>query len=270
MSTDIRQWAADNGVALGSHGPVPKHVKAQFLEATGGQLASEQVQFEGEGPGAVTLDTGEQTPSMAVSQSPAEKIRSKFTRAKAVDGVVDRRPKRRVSSAGSLGWAWVGLANVAARSGFLPVGRVMEMQAPVAGVMLEQATKGTVVDKLIQPLCRGGEKGKIIGALIAPPFLVAAIQQRPALYPQLAPMLEECLYQWIEIAGPEVAKKAKVRAEREAQYGSDVASMMEAIFAPMVAEQQAQQEAERASMEQTEPEGRPRATRRRSAVVEGE
>jgi hypothetical protein len=266
--TDIRSWAASNGVELGKHGPVPKAVRAKFLDATG---SGEAVEFDSESGGSVTLDTSEQTPAVALNQSPAEKIKSKFSRSRPTTAgeVADKRPKRRVATQGLLGWSWVGLANVASRAGFLPVGLCMEMQAPVAGVMLEQVTKGTVVDRMIQPFARGGEKGKIVGALMAPPFIVAAIQQRPQLYSQLAPVLEECLYTWIEVAGPEVAKKAELRSKREEQYGADVKTMMERIFAPLVAQAEAEQAAAAQAQEQAEPEGRPRATRKRTEKVDG-
>lgn len=257
--TDIRAWARDNGVDLSSRGPVPRRVREQYEQENG----AAPVEFEGEGQATVTLDTAEVTPATVAKPTAGEKVKRVFKRGPKEPGaeVESKRPRKRAATSTVLAGSWIGLANVVARAGFQPVGICMSYQAPVAGELLEQATKGTIVDKVIQPFARTSERGRILGALIGPPLIVAAIQQRPQLFDQLAPLLESALYTWVEIGGPVAVKKAEQRAKREAEYGEDVKAMMEAIFAPLIAAAQAEQQA--AAQAMTEPEGRPRAKPKR-------
>lgn len=108
------------------------------------------------------------------------------------------------------------------------------MQAPVAGVIVDDMCKGTVVDRVLQPLARGSEKAEKGFALIGPPILVAMISSRPELYPVLSGPLKVAMLSWVEIAGPAM-EKAQRKAEQMAERvgGVDVDGMIAALFADL-------------------------------------
>jgi hypothetical protein len=140
---------------------------------------------------------------------------------------------RRVSIDSVVSSAWGALAGILARQQrVLPVARMLQIQAPIAGMVVEQMARDTVVDRLLQPLARLNARGESIGALIGPPILVAVITAQPGLYDMLAPMLKQSLVSWMEIAGPQM-EKAKKRAEKlQAEFGADVDTLVEMLFAP--------------------------------------
>lgn len=116
----------------------------------------------------------------------------------------------------------------------LPVARVMDMQAPVAGEIFDDVIKGTVVDKLVQPLARISDKGEDAFALLGPPMIATAICMQPTLYPVLRPAMAAALKSWVVTAGPRV-KKAKERqeklvAELGEDYGASIEEMLDFIF----------------------------------------
>lgn len=104
-----------------------------------------------------------------------------------------------------------------------PVSRCLAMSSPVAGVLLEDAVKGTIVDRGLQPLARMEERGKKVAALVMPPVLVAGLERAQQLPDQqrmmreafLLPLLREALVLQIEVVGD----KAAVFAERETARG---------------------------------------------------
>ncbi len=109
------------------------------------------------------------------------------------------------------------------------------MQAPVAGVVINDVAKGTPLDKVLQPIARLEEKGGKVGALLGPPVLVAAINLNPALYQPLRPLLKVSLMTWLEVSEPAM-KKIQARAARfEEKVGAsaeDIDAMIDALFAP--------------------------------------
>jgi hypothetical protein len=74
----------------------------------------------------------------------------------------ERRPapskQARVKTADFWGDAIGGVAGLVARTGDLPVARAMDWTSPVAGDIIEDATKDTFLDKMVQPVARNAEK----------------------------------------------------------------------------------------------------------------
>jgi hypothetical protein len=133
---------------------------------------------------------------------------------------------------------WTLIGQGAQTQGFVPTGRVLALQAPVAGIILEDTLRGTVADRILQPLARAGERGTELAALLGPPVLVSVLTVRPELAPALLPALRSTLRQWVVIAGPKLKKKEQREKRAMAQLGmddADVADMIEgmidAIFA---------------------------------------
>jgi hypothetical protein len=131
---------------------------------------------------------------------------------------------------------WALLGGVAQRVD-VPVGRCLSMQAPVAGLIMEDIVKGTMVDRALQPLARVEDKAKAAGALILPPLLVAGIEHaqtlpedaRRAREALLWPLLVESMVLWERIAGDK-AEELLARAEEEAPSRERAQQLAVAIF----------------------------------------
>jgi hypothetical protein len=104
-----------------------------------------------------------------------------------------------------------------------PLSRCLEMQSPVAGMVLEDAVKGTFVDSALQPFARAEKRAKAMAALVIPPMCVAAAEaaqglpdeQRAIRLAIIEPILLESLTWWAEVAGD----KLEERMERERELG---------------------------------------------------
>jgi len=142
--------------------------------------------------------------------------------------------QRRVSIESIVSGVWgFGALMLSKEPRALPVARCLDMQAPVAGIVVNDVAKGTVLDRVLQPLARAGEKGGKAAGLIGPPLLVAAITYNPSLYPVIKPALRMSMMQWLEVSAPAM-KKAQDRAARFAEkFGDvDIDGMIDALFAP--------------------------------------
>jgi hypothetical protein len=123
---------------------------------------------------------------------------------------------------------WRGLAGFARP---LPAtSRLLKLQAPVAGVILEDTVKGSVVDRWLQPLARTSKAGEAMFVLAAPPLMVAAIELDPSKAPFIMPVLRESMLRWCKIAGPKMADALKREREFEEQFGEDVDELLAMLF----------------------------------------
>lgn len=136
------------------------------------------------------------------------------------------RPARKRVSLETLGsLAWVGAARLVMAAGgddFTPVQRMMMFEAPVAGLVVEDAARGTVADRVVQPIARLTEGGSDIGALVGVPLLTAILCKRPELYPQIKPMLLGLMRQWVITAGPQMRKLR----QREEKFAAELGEMI--------------------------------------------
>jgi hypothetical protein len=141
-----------------------------------------------------------------------------------------------------IGGAWRLMARVARP--IPPLERVLKIQSPVAGLLLEDAVAGTVLDTALQPIARLMGTGKTAAALIGPPLLVTAgtlHMQRAAMEgkpPNPAVMgiihegLRESLMVWMEVAGPKFDEALARERDFEAKYGADVDGFIAFLFSP--------------------------------------
>lgn len=154
-----------------------------------------------------------------------------------------KRP--RVSTESMLSSIWRGAAKLAAP--LPPLHRTLRVQAPVAGLLLEDAVKDTALDLVLQPFARMAGAGKVIGALLGPPVFVTMmtfhVQQRAAaglepnpLFMSLAQEgLRGALMTWMDVAGPKFEEAMKREREFEEAYGADVDQFMGWLFSPPAA-----------------------------------
>jgi hypothetical protein len=156
-----------------------------------------------------------------------------------------RKPKarpKRISVDHLVSRGWEAVARFAQPLS-LPVSRCLQVQSPVAGMILEDIVAGSMVDRVLQPIARAEEKAEKVLALVAPPILVLAIEQSQQLPPQqmmmrqalLMPMLKESLRIWLQVAGPKVEEAARKEAEYQEQFGRTIDELIGLFFGQVVA-----------------------------------
>lgn len=224
---DIREWARANGWDIADKGRMPGDAKAAYDAAHNGTYEADEPLIIRPDPEEVPVPA--QGAEKSGADNPAEQgPGERKPEAPRKPGLFQRRPKgpkqqhRRVSIENVLssGWA-IGAMALARKPQAIPVAKVLDMQAPVAGIIGEELLKGTVVDRVLQPLARGGRKAELATALVGPPMIVAAMTAQPGLFPVLRPVLKMTMMSWLEISEPAVRQVQK-RQERWAEKFGDV------------------------------------------------
>lgn len=125
-----------------------------------------------------------------------------------------------------------------------PLERVLKVQSPVAGALMEDAVAGSMLDGLLQPIARVMGQGKVVAALAGPPILVTAgtlHMQRaaaegkppnPVVMGVIYEGLRETLMVWMDVAGPKFEAALAREREFEARYGADVDGFIQFLFSP--------------------------------------
>lgn len=260
-STEVREWARHNGHDVPDRGKLP----ARLADAWNAAHPGDPYQPEPRGPvngvapdypdddfeSAFAVlpadpgppqDTGEVAPKRPPKASSSRRSSSTGLGRLFGSGPRDSKAKRkpRVSTEGLLGALWRGLAGMAAP--LPPLQRTLKVQAPVAGAILDDAVKGTIIDPLLQPLARLADVGKAGSALIGPPVFVTAItlyglrcaeagtEPNPLVWQGLDEGLTASLSAWFEVSGPKFEEALKREKEFEEKHGQTIASMKEWLF----------------------------------------
>jgi hypothetical protein len=140
--------------------------------------------------------------------------------------------------------AWRIMAKIA--QPIPPLYRTLRIQSPVAGRLLEDAVRGTIVDRVLQPLAQVSQVGETMAALLIPPAAVTAlaspqVQGNPVLAQMTLEMLRHGLMAMMRIGGPKFAEQLARERDDEARYGADVDSLLALILAPPAADQEAEE-----------------------------
>lgn len=240
--SDIREWGKANGWEVEDGGRLPSGLRAAYDNRdSGGTFTTGETIFSSGDDTPLFSELSypdepiEEVAPVIHEKSPADKARSFMDRVKKAAPATakprGRKPvKARVSVEKVISMGWRFLAQMAQPIN-LPVARVLDMQAPVAGMVLEDSIRNTLVDRLLQPLARAESGGEKAFAMIGPPLLVGAITTKPELYPVLRPVLREALRLWIDVAGDKLEEVAKREAKFQEQYGTRIDDMMDLIFA---------------------------------------
>ena len=244
---DIRVWARENGWDVADKGRLPGSVKAAYdARAAADELSQLGQDIDGE-PMIIRPDD-EVAPEAPAAPVPAERKPEPPARR----SIFDRKPKpparpdrKRVSIENVLSSGWALGAMALARSPqAIPVARVMEMQAPVAGIVGEELLKGTMVDRLLQPLARGGRKAELGMALAGPPLLVGMMTARPELFPVLRPMLKMAMMSWMDVADKPMQQLARRQEHFAERFGDvDLDAMIDSLWADVPVPSEAEEEA---------------------------
>jgi hypothetical protein len=252
---EIRQWARDNGHELGDRGRIPTTIRDAYHSAHNGDAPAGPGPDYPDGmtdddfltdPGLPPGDDEEKQPRRPPRikpSSPGGGWRSRFGREKGKSSNRKAKPKRpRVPVDEIISGGWRILARVAQPVPALQ--RTLKVQAPVAGLLLEDVVKDTFLDMMLQPLARAQRQGKAVAALAGPPMLVTAISLHAAQATAAGQMpnpifmsvaqtaLRESLMLWIDVAGPRFEEALKREREFEEHYGQDVDEFMAWLFAP--------------------------------------
>lgn len=201
------------------------------------------------GPAEDMKEAAPRRPARAKASSPG--IGGLFTRGNKPKG----KRKPRVSTEGLLGAVWRGLAGMAAP--LPPLQRTLKVQAPVAGAILDDAVKDTIIDPLLQPLARLAGVGKAGSALIGPPVFVTAITvygmrcqeqgvaPNPLIWQGLDEGLTASLSAWFELSGPKFEEALLREKEFEERHGQTIEAMKAWLFsAPPSTDAEMEAEAE--------------------------
>jgi hypothetical protein len=233
---DIRAWAKEADVAVPARGKVPDAVRVQFMDANPGSDNPGLSADEGvPAHGYADADAMPTRPQTAAQGHPDEvaptRAPSRFGIGRRSKSPVSRgkTEHRRVSLESLASGAWTLLGQAASSRGLVPTGRALMLQAPVAGMILEDTLKGSVTDRILQPLARGGETAKELGALFGVPMLVTLITVKPQAAEMAVPMLKGMMREWAIIAGPRI--KAREKREKRAleQLGVDETGLDEMV-----------------------------------------
>jgi hypothetical protein len=225
MTTDaeIRSWAKEAGHDVPARGKVPEALRDAFAEA---HPAPDNPGLSVDDPagehGYAEPEPMPTRPQTADEVAPTPPPPSRFPALRRGGRPREKGTHKRVSIEGLAEGVWGLLGNFAMGQGLVPTGRALQLQAPVAGMILEDALKGTIVDRVAQPIARSTEAAKEVGALLGVPVLVTILTVKPQAAPQIVPQLKRMMREWAIVAGPRM--KARERREKKAmeQLGVDV------------------------------------------------
>jgi len=247
----VREWARGNGYEVSVKGAIPGNIQAAYDAAhpaangaTGPDYPDDDFESAfADMPDEDMKETAPKAPPKSGSRTSAGSksggARS-FFRKKTGGAKAKKAP--RVSTEDLLGSVWRGLAKMA--TPLPPLHRTLRVQAPVAGLLLEDAVKGTMADAVLQPLARWMNQGKVVSALLGPPVLVTAIsvhmqqavQQNREPHPLFMSVSTEALrgslMTWMDVAGPKFELALRREKEFEEKYGSSVDDFIQMLFAP--------------------------------------
>lgn len=160
-------------------------------------------------------------------------LRERVTAAKGKPGAKKKHPRVPVDRLISRAWDMMG--GLASRVD-VPLGRCLQMQAPVAGLIMEDIVKGTFADRALQPVARAEDKAEKGLALIGPPLCVVGLEmaqqlpedQRKMREAILYPLLIESMVLWDRIAGDKIDELAvRIKADEPArQRAAELAAII--------------------------------------------
>lgn len=245
-TSNIREWARVNNIDLNDRGPIPKDVKEayQARELGGDAFPAEEsapdTPFSADG--IVVEGVTDRPPKVQKSDigSRAREALKGARSRKASSGVKKRAATRgpRASVEAILTGIYGAFAGGAAK--FNPaVGYIMSVQAPVAGMLLEDNVKGTAVDRLLQPFAKNADRVRVGRALFLPPALVLFMQKNPEKAAFVMPLLRKSLADYIDLAGPKIVEIQKRERDFEDKYGKEVDEILSTLVTVINAQNEA-------------------------------
>lgn len=154
-----------------------------------------------------------------------------------VEDKTGKRPDRsaaRISGESVIATAWFGAGALLINKKLdPPVGRILQLEAPLAAKEIDNAIAGTFLDKILQPIFKSASQLETVGAVVALPIMVGLYERKPALAPLLESQMKETLVSVMLDVVP-IMNKQKAKFRRTARQLSD---MHEAFGIPLKDEQ---------------------------------
>jgi|SRR5215472_6311002 len=246
MSTqDIREWARANGWDVADQGRLRSEVRKAY-EARDQDPATEDDIFVIEPTSEAAAAEVPPVPPAAAASPKQEERPPRPAPLTERGGLLGRKrtpaagkakgpktPRRRVSIENIVSSCWgLGAMALARKPEALPLARVLDMQAPVVGSIGEDKLKGTMIDRVLQPLARAGENGEIVAGVVGPPVCVSVVMRWPDAYPVVKPIMKMCMMTWLEISEPAMKKIEERQARWSEKFGDyDLDAMCDSFFA---------------------------------------
>lgn len=243
-NTDIREWGKVHAPELFKpKGPPSDRLKDAFYQEH--PPDPDQMEFDGMSGGIADPDLLPAELPPLVEGGPARELPPGTNRRRTFKDWLNRKkpkaPKAsvrggpRASTAKLAAGVWGIASKLLNGTSATPLSRVLALQAPVAGMIIDREIKGTLVDVLAQPVARLVNRASQVGVLFTLPILVQVVTMRPDMYEQLRPHMVDALYDWFEVAGPEIEKMAKRQEKRRQQFnggeGPTPEQLIELFFA---------------------------------------
>jgi hypothetical protein len=249
---EMRTWALDQGMEIGTKGRVPAAVREAYAVAHPDQTSSNSYPFGREtsspdypeGMTDAEFSDPAPPPDMAETKPGAtSRPRRSFPGMAKGKGKAKAKPKHRgprIPVDEAVAGCWGTLANLA--KPIPPLHRTLAYQAPVAGLLLEDEVRGTVVDRALQPLARLQQHGDTVVALAGPPVLVTAItmhvqraiatgtEPNPVFMALAGGALRQAVMTMMKVAGPKFAIAAERDAELEAEFGQTADGLVDLLL----------------------------------------
>jgi len=247
-SAEMRAWGRDNGWTVSDKGPLSPRLKNAYNAAHNGEpdrpgqsdYPAGMSDQDFELAEAITPDDDfpDETPPRPVPKAGPSSIPTKLQerlRPGKTRGSRKTKAKRpRVSTAELIGSGWRIGARLA--QPLPPMYRTLRLQSVIAGPLLDDAVKDTMVDPFLQPLARLTKTGETVSALVAPNLAIGAMayhlnatkgEPNPVVMQVCQEMLRHGLIAMMKVGGDAFAHQLAQEREDEERYGGSVEMIME-------------------------------------------
>lgn len=258
-ATDMRKWLREQGHDVPARGPLPQDAVDAYEAAHG----SDNVEYLSQVPGVSEDDfapdpddleppppppvKAESRPRTGRQMRAAERTSRGRTRSErwigkllgddqpaGSKGKPKGKPKHARISLDKLITRLYNRAGQMAQSVAPATGRCLQAQAAMAGVILEDVARGTMVDRILQPVARAEDKADKVFALAAPPLIVFALEASPPgdvfRRQMLMGFLRESLTISLEVTEA-YAEQITMNLQRNAEREAEVDKLIATIFA---------------------------------------
>jgi hypothetical protein len=151
-------------------------------------------------------------------------------------GSNERRPKprggsggKRISTAETIADLWSGGGSLLMRAGHAPTGRMVQFQGAAAGELLDDALKGTIVDKLVLQRIVGGRSSiDLAFSLFGPPIITWQMEKAVVAGDQNRVLaMESALKAIIKQSLPTMIPAMKKARKKEAEQAVAMAELLD-------------------------------------------
>jgi hypothetical protein len=186
-STDVRAWAREQGHDVPARGSLPQHLKDLYDQAHPASVIQGEILDSAMGVTEADFPPDEPDyPEPPAHKTPARERKPRAVKAPPPRGgfrerifgsKTTARPKHAKGPRISLSdWAeetWTDLAFLA--QPIPPLARILDIQAPYAGVVFDDQVKHTIADTLLQPVAQYSQMFRGLNGLAGPPVYVGLI-----------------------------------------------------------------------------------------------